>query len=165
MSKCLFADIIPMKGFDGFLTIKRKYSDGREEVVFEEDKNRITNAAKLLMFSYLWDTEATIDPLTTVRVGDGGTTDPEGRIPKVPTGLETGLSHQLISIPVYHTVNSSIPSVTFIGNLDESLGNSVSYSEAGLFTQSGIIFSIKNFVTVPKTSDFTLSFEWTIRYV
>lgn len=160
-----FTDEFSEKNLGGFLTLTRtNIHTGEVEVLLDENKNRLTNAGKLLMFSYLYSSRQT-DPITSIVIGNGGTSDAQGRIPRVVNGTETGLFHQTISVPVSYTVDNGNVAVIFYGNLDEASGNDANYSEAGLMTAGGVLFSIKTFVTVPKTSDFTLNFQWTLRYV
>lgn len=165
MNTTVLADGLNEKNLGGYLTITKTYvKDGRVEVVLDEQKNRLTTVGKLLMFSYLYSNRQT-DPISKVAIGNGGTSDAQGRIPKVVNGSETDLWSPQVEIPVSYTVDNGNVAVVFYANLDEATGNNANYSEAGLKTAAGILFSIKTFVTVPKTSDFTLNFQWTLRYV
>lgn len=151
---------IPLKGH---LSIYKKYKDGTEEMVFEEEPNLITLLAKGVVLQSVYLGTLTADPVTTLQVGTGGTIDPAGLYPKAPLNTIAALYTYLLSVPTSYTVNAAVPSVTFLATLDEGTGNGSLINEAGLFKSSGIIFNIKTFPGIPKTSEFSLYFNWTIQ--
>jgi hypothetical protein len=151
-----------VKALEGIIKIEKRYADGTKEVVLEKE-NLITLAAKLAILSSIFSSTSTPDPVATLRVGTGGTVDPEGLYPKAVSSTITGLYTPLTTAVVSYVLNSSVPSVTFIADLDQGSGNGSLITEAGLFKQSGTIFNIKTFPGIAKTSEFSLHFEWTIK--
>lgn len=145
---------------DGQLRVSLIYPD-RQEVILDE-KNLITIQGKrrLLETLYVGSSNPTI---ATLRVGTGGTIDPEGKFPKAVTSDLTSLYNQTQSIPVTYTLDQSYPSVTYIADVDPTLCNGQLISEAGLFFSDSMMFNIKTFPAIPKTVDFSVHFEWTIR--
>jgi len=151
---------LPLKGH---LSIYKKYKNGTEETVFTEEPNLITLAAKNVVLQSVYSNTLTADPVNTLQVGTGGTIDPAGLYPKSPTNLASALYAYLLSVPTSYTTNTSVPSVTFLATLDEGTGNGSLINEAGLFKTSGLMFNIKTFPGIPKTSEFSLYFNWTIQ--
>lgn len=151
-------------GLRGFLKISLIYKDtGKEKIIFNEE-NVITNAAKAALIPMLYSAIQS-DPITSLHVGTGGTIDPEGKYPKTADPTLTSLYNETLSYPISsHTLPDS-QSVTFLVDVPTTDGNGSLISEAGMFTQSGIMFNIKTFPAVPKISDFSIHFEWTIKYV
>jgi hypothetical protein len=146
----------------GHLKVTLCYPDGREETHFEED-NLIVYGGKSLMLQALYSSTFVVDPISTLHVGTGGTIDPQGTTPKVPTTDLTSLYTNLMSVATtYSVVSSSIPSVTFLASISETQGNGSQITEAGLFTASGVMFNIKTFTGIPKSSSFAINFAWTI---
>lgn len=146
----------------GELAIYLRHADGSKELHFE-DKNLIVYAGRTLVLQALYLASYTPDPVATLRVGDGGCIDPAGLYPKTPSTELTSLYHQILSIPTtYQVVNPSIPSVTFLASVDQGQCNGTLLSEAGLFTGTGLMFNIKTFTGIPKTSYFAVDFVWTI---
>lgn len=144
----------------GQLKISLVYRD-RTEVVLEEE-NVITLQGKIRLLETLYFGTSN-QVITTLRVGVGGTIDPEGRFPKpVNSGL-TSLFNQIQVVPVAHSLDLTYPSVTYIADIDPTLCNGSLISEAGLFFGDDMMFNIKTFPGVPKTVDFSVHFEWTIR--
>lgn len=150
------------KALEGVLLIQKVYADGSKSTVMEEE-NLITLIAKQQLLNSLYMAAFTSDPITRLRVGTGGSVDPEGLYPKAVSSSVTALYNQLTSVTCSYTVNNSVPSVTFIADLSQGEGNGSLITEAGLFKQSGAIFNIKTFPGIPKTSEFSLHFEWTIK--
>jgi hypothetical protein len=144
----------------GTLRVFKDTPDGRE-TVFEE-VNLIVLAAKQKILSSIYNNTFTVDPVNTLSVGTGGTVDPQGLFPLTPLPTATGLYNYLLSVSTSFTVNNTVPSVTFIADLDEGTGNGNLITEAGLFTTGGSMFNIKTFPGISKTSEFALHFEWTI---
>ncbi len=150
------------QALDGELLAKRVFSDGTVETIFH-DKNLIMLVSKQRLLSMTYASSGVWDPITTLRVGTGGTIDPLGLFPKTVNPSLTGLYNELLSAPTSYQVNDSIPSVTFITDLDQGTGNGQKITEAGLFTSLGSMFNIKCFPGIDKTSEFSLHFEWTIK--
>lgn len=147
---------------EGVLRAEKHYADGTKELVFEE-KNLITLASKVAILIPIYSTVTLTDPVITLKVGTGGTVDPEGFYPKSVSPSATDLYSPLTSITTLFVLNAAVPSVTFIADLDQGSGNGFLITEAGLFKTSGNIFNIKTFPGIPKTSEFSLHFEWTIK--
>jgi hypothetical protein len=149
--------------FEGRLIAKKIYADGKEEVCIDEI-NLVMLSSKYKMLSTLYN-EGTyiVDPITSIHVGTGGTIDPLGLYPKTPSQNMTSLYSELVSIPVSFTEDPSVPSVTFISDMGQGAGNNRLITEAGLYTSQGSLFNIKTFIGIPKTSEFSLHFEWTIK--
>ena len=152
-----------VKLLDGFLSVKKIFSDGTEEKILDEDPNLIMLQSKLNMLSTIYQGSFTPDPISTLQVGIGGTIDPAGLYPQTVTPNRTSLFNSSLSVSVSYTVNSSVPSVTFLANLDQSTGNGLLITEAGLFTVGNNMFNQKTFPGIPKTSEFSLQFSWTIK--
>lgn len=151
-------------GLEGTLSAYRVFGNGDREVVWRK-QNLITNPAKLYLLSSLWDPNVLADPVETLRIGIGGAIDPEGKFPKPESPTQTGLSNQVISIPITYVVYPDEVKVTYLADLDKSEGNGLLITEAGLFKKSGNIFNIKNFPAIPKSSEFGLHFEWSIKAI
>ena len=147
----------------GEMAVYKVYPDGKRELHFAE-RNLIVSAAKLYLLSGLYTLGVTSDPITALQVGTGGTVDPGGLFPKTEDPTQTGLNTTLLSVGLTYTVNSANYSVTFIATVDQGTGNGSLITEAGLFKQSGLVFSVKNFPGVPKTSAFGLNIQWTIGF-
>jgi hypothetical protein len=146
----------------GDLLAQKIFANGSKETVFHE-KNMIMLVSKQRLLSMLYASSGSWDPITSFRVGTGGTVDPKGLFPKVVNQNLTGLYNELMTVPTYYQVNNSIPSVVFITDLDQGMGNGQKITEAGLFTTAGSMFNIKCFPGIDKTSEFSLHFEWTIK--
>ena len=151
------------KVFEGVLTAKAVYPDGSEKIIFE-DNNLIMLASKqkMLRSIYLPGTYVS-DPIKTLHIGIGGTLDPKGLYPKAPSQIMETLYSDVLSVDVTYSEDIAVPSVTFIADLGQGLGNNRLITEAGLFTSSGLLFNIKTFIGIPKTSEFSLHFEWVVR--
>lgn len=156
-------NILSALNVQGILTIHRVYED-RQELVFSEE-NLVTLTAKQALLSTLYLSGSTsLDPISYLKVGTGGTIDPQGLFPKLEDATQTDLHTPLLNVSVTHTVDNTIPAVTFIADLDTGTGNGQLISEAGLFRVSNTIFNVKNFPAVPKSSDFGLHFSWTVKF-
>lgn len=144
----------------GDLKVELVYSD-RKEIWFEE-RNLITLSGKNQLLSPLFLSGLTSDPVTTLKAGNGGTVDPQGLFPKQVNSAMTSLFNTIISVPTTYTNNPSNPSVTFLADITEAQCNGQLVNEAALFTGSNNMFNIKTFGGIPKTSAFSIHFEWTI---
>jgi hypothetical protein len=134
----------------------------RRELIFYEE-NIITLLTKQFLLSGIYTPAVSSDPVNTLHVGTGGTVDPAGLFPKTEDQTWTNLNTSLLSVPTTHTEDLTVPQTTFLADVDESLGNGSLISEAGLFRTAGAMFNVKTFPGIPKTSDFSLHFSWTIR--
>jgi hypothetical protein len=139
------------------------YENGRVDKLFEE-KNLITTPAKQALLSVLYLSGVVSDPITQFRVGTGGAIDPQGLYPKQEDPTQTGLITQVYSVATTYILGSTDVSVTYLADVDQSSANGSLITEAGLFKASGLIFNVKNFPAIPKTSEFSIHFEWTIKY-
>lgn len=144
----------------GHLKVSLVYPNRQETVIDEENVITLQGKLRLLRTLYLGQANPTI---STLRVGSGGTIDPEGRFPRPATADLTALFNQVQSIPVTYSLDETYPSVTYIADIDPTLCNGLLISEAGLFFGDNVMFNIKTFPGVPKTVDFSIHFEWTIR--
>lgn len=152
-----------MELFEGHLTAWKVYPDRREQIYSED--NLIVKAAKLYLLSSLWDGAVVADPVVSFKVGTGGAIDPQGLFPKPENPEQTDLIIPLLSVTTSYVVTASEVKVTYLADLDQSEGNGSLITEAGLFKQSGLIFNVKNFPGIPKTSEFGLHFEWSVKAV
>lgn len=144
----------------GLLTVSLVYADHTKIVVAEENVITLQGKLRMLETLYLGGSNPVI---TTLRVGSGGTIDPEGRFPKPANSSLTSLFNQIQSVPVAYSIDNTYPSVTYIADIDPTLCNGSLISEAGLFFADNLMFNIKTFPGIPKTVDFSVHFEWTIR--
>lgn len=147
---------------EGTLKAEKVYPDGNRELVFEE-KNLIVLTAKQVLLSSLYVPNQTSDPIVNLKIGTGGCIDPQGLYPKPVSQAMTSLFTPLLNVPTSYTINSAAPSVTFIADVDQGTANGQLITEAGLYKSSGSMFNIKTFPGIPKTSEFSIHFEWTIQ--
>ncbi len=146
---------------EGILRIEKRYADKPAEEIYHE-KNLIVLAGKQYILSALYST-GTFNRINSLHVGIGGTIDPEGKyVKQTNTGL-TNLYTPLLTVPVAYVQNTTTPSTTFVSDLDQATGNGSLITEAGLFQVDGTMFNIKTFPGIPKTSEFSLHFEWTVK--
>lgn len=145
----------------GQLRITLVYAD-REEVVVDE-KNVISLQGKQRLLQTLYAVQTGSSTITNLYVGTGGTVDPEGRFPKPVNSSLTNLFGPLTSVPVTYTLLETYPSITYIADIDPTLCNGSIISEAGLFFSDDVMFNIKTFPGIPKTVDFSIHFEWTVK--
>ena len=144
----------------GVLSVSLVYPDRVVPVL--EKENLVVRGGKLRLLRTLYQGDA-VTPITTLRVGNGGTIDPNGQFPKTVTNDQSSLFSQVESVNVTYTVDEDYPSVTYIADIGPDLCNNILISEAGLFFGDGEMFNIKTFPGIPKTLDFSVHFEWTIR--
>lgn len=145
----------------GRVKIDLVYPSG-EIVNHYDGKNLITLSAKQALLSMLYLSSQTSDPITKLAIGTGGTIDPEGQFPKSVASNLTSLFNQLLMVNTSYTVNNSMPSVTFIADVDQGTANGDLISEVALYKTSNLMFNIKTFPGIPKTSEFAIHFTWTI---
>ena len=147
---------------EGILRVYKVYGDGTKELAFEK-KNLIVLTAKQFLLSSLYVPNQLSNPITSLKIGTGGCIDPEGLYPKPISQAMTSLFTPLLNVSTSYTINSAAPSVTFIADVDQGTANGQLITEAGLYKSSGSIFNIKTFPGIPKTSEFSIHFEWTIQ--
>ncbi len=151
-----------LDALEGELLAQKVYPDGKVETLFHY-KNLIMLESKRRLLAVAYAPSGNWDPINSLHVGIGGTLDPLGVFPKAVNHSMSTLYADILSIPTHYEVNDAIPSVTFITDLDQGMGNGQKITEAGLFTNSGKMFNIKCFPGIDKTSEFNLHFEWTIK--
>lgn len=88
----------------------------------------------------------------------------QGLFPNQEDPLATGLVSSVASLSTIYTVNATVPSVTYVADVNQSTANGFLLTEAGLVRLSGALFNIKNYPGIPKTSDFGVHYVWTIKY-
>lgn len=154
----------------GHLTIQKVFPGGNRVTVFSEE-NLITLASRQAVLALLYTFPvATPDPVRYLKVGTGGTVDPEGLFPKQENELWTNLNTPITSIGAVGLLTTTfsydptIPQVTFLVDLDTATANGNLISEAGLFTNSQAMFNVKCFPGIPKTTEFALHFAWIIKF-
>lgn len=136
--------------------------DGSVKMVpYYAKQNVITLTAKQKILSGIYLTSNS-DPVTTLAIGTGGTLDSDGLYPRAVNQSLTSLYAYLMSLPVTYSIAPTVPSVTFIADVDESTANGSNINEAGLYTQGNVMFNIKTFPSITKSSSFGIHFEWTI---
>jgi hypothetical protein len=148
----------------GRLSIVKKFNNGLEELIFEEN-NIIVNTGKQLVLSQLFYSSGSGNPLSYAKIGVGGALDMGGLILKTPTASQTDLYTSSFTIPISKTAeDAGVPSITLSGVVDNSTGNGLNLNEAGFFTAGGTMFNIKTFPFVSKNSSFSLNLVWVIRF-
>lgn len=134
--------------------------------------NIIVNTSFDIIFD-LFVNGGTNSRINTLKLGDGGIYN---SIIKTPLPTETDLYHPVFTakIPDVYTDLDILKdtlnrSIVFKWHFDETEANTDNgatlYSEAGLFSESGIMFSKKNFTEVLKNPEKQLIVEWTIKIV
>lgn len=146
----------------GQLKIDLVYAD--KVVPYYDKPNLITLTARQTILASLYLSGRTSDPINTLTVGTGGTIDPQGLYPQAVTKGMTNLYNPVYSVTTSYTVNTSLPTVTFIADIPSTALVGSQVNEAGLFTTSGVMFNIKTFPSIPKTSEFGIHIEWTIDF-
>ena len=146
---------------EGEFNVFLNYGNGNE--LFFSKKNLIVITAKQFILSTLYNSGVLSDPITTLKVGTQGCIDPEGLYPKVEDPNQSSLYSTLLSIPVSNIPDVPNVMVKFLADVDNSQGNGFQINEAGLFKQSGLMFNVKNHPGIPKTSEFSIHYEWNIK--
>lgn len=145
------------------ISLGRKGSDAREEIF--KKKNLITNVSKTKILSGVYLPGIVSDPIVALRVGSGGGIDPQGLFPKPEDANQTDLVTPVLTIPTIYVLSTTNISVKFLADIDQSQSNGTLFTEAGLITASGVLWNIKNHPGIPKTSDFSIHYEWSIRFL
>lgn len=144
----------------GHLKVELVYPDRRE--LWMEDKNLIVHNGKLQLLAPLYTPGLVADPIASLHAGNGGTVDPQGLFPRQVDTTLTHLFNEVIAVAITQTVDPTRPSVTFLADITEAQCNGQLINEAALYSTSGNMFNIKTFGGIPKTSAFSVHFEWTI---
>lgn len=160
----------------GELEITAKYLDGSEEVKFKKKKNLIVDSAKLAILRSLVGISSSAKGIDTLRVGTGGTVDPDGLYVKPVTGGQSSLFSQVevspgvpFELALTAALDATQFTVTFLGDLGFGDLNGTLLTEAALY-QGNIagatppsMFSIKVHPGIRKNPNFSLHYEWVIR--
>lgn len=147
---------------EGVLKAFKVFPDGKKEM-FYEDENLIVGSGKQSIITSLYTQNVMSDPIFNLKVGVGGCIDSAGQYPKTETLSRTTLYSYLLTVGITNTPDLANYQVTFLATIPQTSGNGSKISEAGLFRQSGALFSIKNHPAVTKTADFSIQYEWTIK--
>lgn len=149
---------------EGELSIFLGKADGTRELFFKE-KNLIVNASKAFILSGIYLPGIVSDPIVALRAGDGGAIDPQGLYPKPEDPEQEDLNQPVITVPTLYVLSPDEISVKFLADIDQSQANGTLFSEAGLIKASGLIFNVKNHPGIPKTSEFSIHYEWNVRFL
>lgn len=161
----------------GYLNIYKKYKDGSTEEVLKDDPNIITYDSRRAHLEFLYTNSASIDLLSSFKVGSGGaigsntsgntntrilSPDPSRNDLFTPISL---VNKEIQLIP---SSESEYPDEVFLQvlfTLSQDEGNGLLINECGIFKDSGNMFNHKTFSSIPKNESFSLIFDWKIRYI
>ena len=158
----------------GHLTITSKDVMGKETVLLNKH-NLIVNLARIFILSSLYTSGNVTRAISTLRVGTGGTIDPDGKFVKPADINQTALNNEVdVSGVPYEVVLTAVPDltnskVTFLADIGYGDLSGIQLTEAGLYCGSysdsipPILFSVKNHPGINKSSAFSLHYEWVIR--
>lgn len=106
------------------------------------------------------------DPVTTFCVGTGGYTSPPvcGEAPNPPLGTDTDLYALVDSRALSSITHPNIAANTYGAIITSSELNGYEFSEWGLKTASGILYSRRTTKPYPKEASFALVAKWTIQH-
>jgi hypothetical protein len=149
----------------GELSIFTRHGPDAEKVEVFHEKNLITNASKTYILSGIYLPGIVSDPIVSLRVGSGGAIDPAGLFPKPEDPLQTDLITPVLTLSTIYVLSPTEISVKYLADVDQSQANGTLFTEAGLIKTSGLIFNIKNHPGIPKTSEFSIHYEWNIRFL
>jgi hypothetical protein len=149
---------------EGHIRIFKMWADGAKELAFEDD-NLIIKSAKQYLLSGLYTAGVVSQPIITLKVGIGGNIDPQGLYPKVEDPAQTDLISPILSVPTINAPDVANVKVTFLADVDQTQGNGQLLTEAGMFRTTGAMFNVKNHPGIAKTSDFSVHYEWSVRYL
>lgn len=168
----MITDTLPAKGE---LAIFAEGLDGSRKLI-HKDHNLIVNAAKTAILTSLYTSGIPSRAINTLRVGTGGTIDPEGLYVKPTLGTQSSLNAQAeVSAGVpYEFPLTAIPDpannkVVFVTDITYGVGSGLKLTEAALYCgrvsdfSPPVIFSVKNHPAIIKSAEFSLHYEWTIR--
>jgi hypothetical protein len=148
----------------GTLSISVAYP-GKEKELFFEQKNLIVKNAKQFLLSGIYLPAITSDPITALKAGIGGNIDPAGLYPKPEDPAQPDLIIPVITVPTVYTLDADNITVTFLADVDQTQANGSQLTEAGLFKASGAIFNVKNHPGINKTSEFSVHYSWSIKFL
>lgn len=137
--------------------------DGVEEILVD-DPNTVVNTSFDILSDLLTNSDSNMQ-ITTLKLGDGGVVDGALQSPEV---TNTALANEVYSKTGWtNTMVQNILelSITYIMTLGSEEGNGIGvalYSEAGLFTDDGVMFARKTFSEQFKTPDIEYTIRWTI---
>lgn len=143
----------------GFLQIEKVYLDGTTEVVLPWEENMVMRKqrARVLLSTYTADPTNSVlkDPVTEFRLGSGNPmTNPEG----TETGLVTPIVSGYTPTSLYYNLFYNAVTYGYAVQPGQLIGETI--NEAGLFTRSGALFSLKRFPDISKDGTFALVFRW-----
>jgi hypothetical protein len=160
-------------GIEGTLEIFTSQEGGEKTSVFKHT-NLVVTASKEYLIRLLFDLTAYDGKvIDTLKIGTGGTWDPEGFYPKVEDPLQVDVSAPVKAVIVSPVHVPGTTSVTFLADIaqnDNSVNGQI-LSEAGLFRGNsgsiigGNLFSIKNYPGIRKTEYFAIHYVWTIKLI
>jgi hypothetical protein len=148
-----------MSIIQGSLQIEKHYPDGRIEVALPWEDNMVMRKqrARILVSTYTMDptNSVFVDPITEFRVGSGNPlANPEGTETSLVTPIVSGYTPGALYYNLFYGA------VTYGYSLGVSQLNGETINEAGLFTRSGALFSLKRFPDITKDGTFALVFRW-----
>lgn len=149
---------------EGILQIELVYPNMAPILHFRE-KNLITTAAKLFLLSGIYLPNIVSDPIVALEVGTGGTVDPAGLYPLAESPTQTALHTYLLSTPTTYVPPVGVTAVTFLADLDQNTGNGSMLTECAMVKASGLLFNVKNYPGINKTSSFSVHYSWTIQFL
>lgn len=147
-----------------FAVYTKRGPDGEKEKFYEET-NLIVNASKSFLLSGIYASGVVSDPIVSLRAGSGGALDPNGLYPKPEDPLQTNLITPVITVPTVYVISATDISVKFLADITQSQSNGTLFTEAGLITAAGHLWNIKNHPGIPKTSEFSIHYEWNVRFL
>ena len=139
------------------------HKNGKEEILID-DPNTVVNTSFDILSDLLTNSSSS-NQITTLKLGDGGVIDGELQTPLVTDtdlGNATYTKTPFTDIIIQKILELSI---TFIMQVETDEGNGVGvalYNEAGLFTDSGIMFARKTFSEQFKNDEIEYTIRWTI---
>ncbi len=159
-------DKVNMKGI---FELETKDENGNTLTYFKDD-NIIVSTSFTILKNLFVDGDIN-HRINTLKLGDGGVFN---SIVKIPIATETDLFNPLTTkeIPEVYTstdvlVDPLNKTIRYTWNFDTSEANGAGtaiYTEAGLFSDNGIMFSKKNFTEVVKNDQKEIIVNWTIRF-
>lgn len=152
------------KFIDGIFKLTQQNKKTNKTTVLVEDHNIVVNKAFDILSSLMTSADSG-KIINTIKCGDGGVVN---NVLQTPAKKDIELYRETFSKTGFTniTINTVTElSVTFSMSILEEEGNGVSarlYSEAGLFSNDGTMFSRKCFPEQLKTIDNEWLIEWTI---
>lgn len=147
----------------GYVKIRKIFTDGSEELHYEGE-NLIVILGKSIVLGQMYYSSGNGDPLSYAKIGTGGAIDIDGNFLKNPTVDLTDLYTPIATASILKTAEDlSVPSITLVAAIDNSVANGQYINEAGFFSASGKMFNIKTFPRVLKKNTFSLNIEWVLK--